>query len=75
MSDAPETHPMLITAEQFAAWLQISTRTLWRMKSAGTLPAAIALGGSVRWNGDEVRKWIASGCLPINSNHSHRRKG
>lgn len=54
----------LLTAERLAALLGISTRTLWRLRSAGRLPRPIKLGGSVRWRGDVVRRWIERGCPP-----------
>jgi len=42
--------------------LQISTRTLWRLNSAGSLPAPVRLGGAVRWRLEEIKIWIARGC-------------
>jgi predicted DNA-binding transcriptional regulator AlpA len=54
--------PLLITARKLAQLLEISPRTLWRLKSAGRLPAPVRLGGAVRWRLDEVRAWIAGGC-------------
>ena len=59
--DAFET-PSLITAAEFAGMLQVSVRTLWRLRSAGQVPAPVRLGGAVRWRFDEVKKWIADGC-------------
>ncbi|MFZ1932688.1 MAG: helix-turn-helix domain-containing protein [Thermoguttaceae bacterium] len=59
--DAYET-PSLITAVEFAGMLQVSVRTLWRLRSAGQVPAPVRLGGAVRWRLDEVKKWIADGC-------------
>jgi predicted DNA-binding transcriptional regulator AlpA len=52
----------LISATELADLLQISTRTLWRLRSAGKLVEPIKLGGSTRWRLDEVQKWIAAGC-------------
>ena len=54
--------PLLIPAEELARLLQVSTRTLLRLRSAGELPQPVRLGGTVRWRLDEVRKWIAEGC-------------
>ncbi len=54
--------PMLIAAEELAALLNISKRTLWRLRSAGALPSPVQLGAAVRWRLDEIRKWIADGC-------------
>jgi excisionase family DNA binding protein len=54
--------PALISAAELADLLQISTRTLWRLRSAGKLIRPIKLGGSTRWRFDEVQDWIAQGC-------------
>jgi excisionase family DNA binding protein len=60
-SDSIES-PLLITAKEFSKLLQVSTRTLWRLLSAGKLPKPVRLGGAVRWRLDEIKTWIASGC-------------
>jgi excisionase family DNA binding protein len=62
MSDEMLEGPLLITAADVARLLQVSTRTLWRLRSTGRLPQDVRLGGTVRWRLDEVRKWIANGC-------------
>jgi excisionase family DNA binding protein len=54
----------LITAVQFAQLLNVSERTLYRLKSTGKLPSPIALGGLVRWRLAEVHQWIDQGCPP-----------
>ena len=56
--------PLLATAGEVACLLNISTRTLWRLRSAGQLPEPIRFGGTVRWRLEEIRKWIAEGCPP-----------
>jgi excisionase family DNA binding protein len=56
---------LLITAEQLAGMMQVSTRTLWRLLSAGKLIKPIRLGGNVRWRLDEVKTWISAGCPPL----------
>ncbi len=54
--------PLLITAAELAKLLQVSKRTLWRLRSARELPEAVRLGGAVRWRLDKIKKWIADGC-------------
>ncbi len=54
----------LITAVQFAQLLNVSERTLYRLKSTGKLPNPIVLGGLVRWRVSEVHRWIDQGCPP-----------
>ena len=53
---------LLITAAELAKLLRVSTRTLWRLRSAGDLPETVRLGGAVRRRLDEIRNWIAGGC-------------
>lgn len=56
------SEPRLIPAEQLAAMLNISTRTLWRKLSAKKIPEPVRIGGLPRWRLDQVRQWIAQGC-------------
>ena len=53
---------LLLTAERLARLLDVSKRTLWRLRSAGKLPRPVQLGGSLRWRADEVSAWVAAGC-------------
>jgi len=53
----------LIAADELARLLDVSTRTVWRLLSAGQLVQPVRLGGSVRWRLDEVRQWINNGCV------------
>jgi predicted DNA-binding transcriptional regulator AlpA len=66
--------PLLITAMELGQLLQVSTRTLWRLRSAGELPQPVRLGGAVRWRLDEVRKWIADGCPLPQARENERRR-
>jgi predicted DNA-binding transcriptional regulator AlpA len=54
--------PLLVTATVVARLLDISCRSLWRLRSASALPAPVKVGGAVRWRLDEIKKWIADGC-------------
>lgn len=63
-SDSRSVEPLLIAACDLAAMLNISPRTLWRLKSGGLLPEPVRFGGAVRWRLDEIRNWVASGCPP-----------
>lgn len=65
------TAPLLLTADQFAAMLGISKRTLWRLRAAGHLPAHVRLGGMIRWRTDSVRGWIERNCSPISQRSAH----
>ncbi|MBL8820377.1 MAG: helix-turn-helix domain-containing protein [Planctomyces sp.] len=70
------TNQALMSARQVAELLNISTRTLWRLKSAGRLPAAIRIGKSIRWRREDLNTWIEEGCqTPISTDNVPRRKG
>jgi predicted DNA-binding transcriptional regulator AlpA len=60
--EEPDLQPVLITASELARMMRISTRTLWRLQSAGKLIAPVKIGGSTRWRLADVRRWIAAGC-------------
>lgn len=60
--EARSLQVLLISAEELAGMLAISTRSLWRLRSAGQLPRPVQLGGSTRWRRVEVEQWIAAGC-------------
>ena len=61
-ADVLDAQPVMITAQQLAGKMQISTRSLWRKLSGGLVPQPIRIGGIVRWRLVEIEKWIADGC-------------
>ena len=63
-SESTESEPLLVTAKQVAKLMQMSTRSLWRLRSAGEIPEPLRIGRSVRWRLNDVKNWIAAGCLP-----------
>ena len=65
---AVHSQPLLITATELAGMMQISIRTLWRLRSAGELLEPVRIGGNTRWRLDEVHKWINDGCPKPNQN-------
>ena len=70
-----DAEPLLVTAMQLARLLQVSVRSLWRLRSAGQLPNAVRVGSSIRWKLAEIRQWIAEGCpnLQARENEGRRR--
>ncbi len=54
--------PLLISADEVAGMLDISTRTLWRLVSTRKIVAPVKFGGSTRWRRADVEAWVASGC-------------
>ena len=57
-----DANPILITAEELAAKLSISKRTIYRLLSAGAIIKPIRFRGIVRWRTAEIEEWIAAGC-------------
>jgi predicted DNA-binding transcriptional regulator AlpA len=57
-----------------AELLNISTRTLWRLKSGGQVPAPVRFGGTVRWRLDEIKNWIAEGCPPLQARENGKQR-
>lgn len=54
--------PRLLTVEQVAELLQVSTRTVWRLRGSERIPKPVVFGGSLRWRADELQTWIEAGC-------------
>lgn len=52
--------PLLIKAAEVARILNVSERTLWRLKSAKKIPEPVRLGGIVRWKRTEIESFVAS---------------
>ena len=68
-------NPLLITAADLARLLQISTRTVWRLVSAGQVPEPVRFAKTVRWHLEKIKKWIAEGCpFPEARENDSRRK-
>ena len=47
-----------VVAEKLAC----STRHVYRMADAGRMPAPLRLASLVRWDLEEIDRWIANGC-------------
>lgn len=53
---------LLMAVEQVAHLLQVSTRTVWRLVSAGKLVAPVYVGKAARWRYRDLKQWIEAGC-------------
>lgn len=58
---------LFLTADELAALLNVSKRTIWRMKILGAIPPSVRIGRSVRWQRSTIMDWIARGCPAVNS--------
>lgn len=52
----------MIRVADLAGRLGISTRQVFKLLSAGRLPAPIRLGRSVRWRESLIDEWLRAGC-------------
>lgn len=52
--------PRLLTVQQVAAMLNLSEREVWRLRSAGKLPAAKLGTRTTRWKPVTVERFIES---------------
>lgn len=62
MSKIAFNQPALLSVDQVAALMQISTRTVWRLLSSGELIEPVRMRGNTRWRRVELEAWIESGC-------------
>lgn len=51
----------LLSVLDLAHRLNVSRRTVWRMRDAGELPTAVNIRGCLRWHPETVSAWIADG--------------
>lgn len=60
--------PLLLTAPAAARALAISPRTLWALTQRGELPV-VRIGRSVKYDPQDLARWIASVKTPANNGH------
>ena len=53
---------LLISTDDLAVLIGVSTRTIWRLLSAGKIIEPVRFGGTVRWNRAQIQEWIEQGC-------------
>jgi excisionase family DNA binding protein len=63
-SEAPS---LLLSAKTLAKRLEVSVRTLWRLRSSGKLPEPVRIGGVIRWRTADIDAWVAAGCPGLQS--------
>lgn len=54
--------PELLSADRVGQLMSLGTRTVWRLKAGGQLPAPVLLGKSKRWRRSELLAWAAADC-------------
>jgi excisionase family DNA binding protein len=53
----------LLSAKELAHTMSLSKRQIFRLNTAGKLPAPLKIGGSIRWRADEIDRWLAAGAV------------
>jgi len=48
-----------------SAKLACSVRTVYRLVDAGRMPAPRRIASLLRWDLEEIDRWIADGCRPV----------
>jgi excisionase family DNA binding protein len=61
---AATNNPLMISADDLARELGISTRTVRRLDLEGKLPGPVRIGRAVRWPRQTIVEWIAAGAPP-----------
>ncbi len=64
--------PKLLTAGDLAKRLRISRRQVYRLDKSGSLPASLKIGQCVRWDPEEIARWLKCGA-PARSAWEKRR--
>ncbi len=67
-----ESEQILISVDQLARLLDVSPRTVWRLRKDKQIVESLRVGGSVRWRLDDVKQWVADGCPAVTSGESNK---
>jgi excisionase family DNA binding protein len=58
----PDGGTALLTVDDVAALLTVSSRTVRRMADSGAMPRPVRLSTLIRWRRTDIDLWIADGC-------------
>lgn len=58
----PPEEVRLLDVHAIAQLLSCSTRHVYRLADSGQMPRPRKLGALVRWDREELEKWLADGC-------------
>ncbi|MBX9653768.1 helix-turn-helix domain-containing protein [bacterium] len=59
-----EVPSALMTMRDLGQMLNLSARSVRRLRRANLLPEPVKLGGTIRWRREVIDQWIRHGCLP-----------
>ncbi len=60
--EIPEQNCVLVSCRTLAKMMNLSPRTVWRLRSAGKLPKAVSIGSSIRWRISDINLFIGCDC-------------
>ncbi len=66
--DAAE--PLLVGVETVAKLISVSTRSVWRLVSAGKLFRPVRVGNAARWSYARLKQWTEMDCPQVAGNES-----
>ncbi len=53
-----EQKALLLSVKQVADLLAMSSRTVWRLVSAGELPQPVRIGRAARWRQEDIEEFV-----------------
>lgn len=65
MTTTPKTDLSLLSVKDLAESLNCSKRHIRRLTDAGRMPPPIRVGRLLRWRRDDIARWVADGCKPL----------
>jgi excisionase family DNA binding protein len=64
--------PAMLTADEVAAILKCSARTVYRLVDSGRMPPPVRLGALARWHPSTIQAWMDAGCPPCRRSCAER---
>ena len=61
MAEIQTAKEQLLTAQSLGRLLSLSKRQIFRLNNCGKIPAALRIGGSVRWSEKTILDWLQAG--------------
>ena len=65
----PPEEVRLLDVHAVAQLLSCSTRHVYRLADSGQMPRPRKLGALVRWDRQELEKWLADSCPMVSASH------
>ena len=62
VASPPAEEVRLLDVNAVAQLLSCSTRNVYRLADSGQMPRPRKLGALVRWDREELEKWLSDGC-------------